>query len=272
MLIPYEQQQAALNVVESLGYHFPSEMNALIDHTDTLIHQLSHHYHLIGGINNNVVLELHHRLLGGESTSQLSLEQLAWFRSQSQTLNDDTGITILKSEAHLLYLCAHITLQHGEAVSPLRWYFDIHLLITETSIDWNLVVDQAVALGWTFAIEQTLIRTVDFFSTPVPAWIYTQLQDRRPAQENVSRVRRLQGQDPRWEKVLFGLRALSFTQAIRLIFAWAFPAPKYIRHRYNIQREWMVWFYYFYRWYEAGRALVVYVWKRLIERINRSSR
>ena len=123
----------------------------------------------------------------------MPLEDLDWFWKQTQSLvQDKTNFLILRPEANMLYLIAHAILGHGEVDFYLLRYFDLHLLITKTDLDWQLVVDQAVALRRPYAVERALNLTVRYFSSPVPESVFSHLQNRRPDNENIYRVIMLQ--------------------------------------------------------------------------------
>ena len=65
-------------------------------------------------------------------------------------------MTVLRPEANLLYLCAHTALQHGLSQFVLTRYLDLHLLITQSKMDWDLVIEKAAALEWAYAVEKVL--------------------------------------------------------------------------------------------------------------------
>ncbi len=268
VLVPYEQRERALEVVQGLGYDFYSLHGIRTRSTgDDLARKLSaHHYHLRGGVSNAVILELHSRLLGSDDRL-LSLAQLDWFWAHTETVRAGEGweFDTLTPEAHLLYGCAHAILQHGEAQLYLLRFFDLHQ-ITRAALDWPLIVDQAVALGWTLAVERALRRCMAFFATPVPAEVLEALVARRPAHEHAARVIRLQGPGHRWERLRDKLSQLSPRERAQYVFSVLLPSPSYMRQRYAIRPGWPTWPYYFYRWWDQGRDVAWATWKRLTRR------
>jgi hypothetical protein len=266
VLVPYKQRELALKVCESIGYHLQIHPGRLFHEGEALDLKVMHHHYLRGGVADSVILELHFHLLGS-AKSLLPLEKLNWFWTQTQNLTQDkTSLTILKPEAHLLYLIAHVILQHGEIQFRLIWYFDLHLLITSANLDWQFVIDQAVALRWTYAVERALTLTGRFFKTPVPESVFKQLRDRRPPEENLFHVIALQDEGIRWEKVMTILAALPVREKFGLAFRIVLPPPTFMRHRYNVSSNRLIWPYYFSRWFDQTREVGAWIWNRLKRR------
>ncbi|NDJ74628.1 MAG: nucleotidyltransferase family protein [Chloroflexi bacterium] len=265
VLVPYEQRERALEVVQGLGYDFYTR-NALKPRRtdDELIAKLSHHYHLKGGTTNSVVLELHFRLVTYRD-EMFSLEQLQWFWAQQQTLHLDEGAALitLTPDAHLIYLCAHALLQHGEANLYLLRLFDLHQIITQTALNWDMIVEQTVTLGWTSAVGRALQLSMVYFTTPIPDGLLDLLVNRRPAHEDNSRVTRLTGAGNRWERTRANLDAMSLREKSAYLYLLAVPTRSYMRQRYNIRPGWPTWPYYLYRWFDQSLDILQSTWKRL---------
>ena len=254
VLVPYKQRKLALATGESLGFQLPDETGILnVD----IPEDLQHHYVLFGSVVNSVCLELHYRLLGTDGLELLPGEQLDWFWGNSSIrIIDGDEFTILNPEAQLLYLCAHALIQHGEANTPLFRYFDLHLLVTKTALDWQIVVDKALELKWSYAVGRALKLAVKYFDTPVPDWVSDQLRTLRSIEENTFRVVRLQGKGNRWESEMMFLSKLSFADRLRVIFILLFPPKNFIQERYSISPGHPILPYYFYRWFDVGREVV----------------
>ncbi len=267
VLVPHEQRNLALTTVESLGFRHLQNPNTLIIDVPE---DLQHHYVFYATVANSVCLELHHRLLGTFGLELLPREQLDWFWENSYIwTNDSTTITIFKPEPELLYLCAHTLLQHGEANTSLFCYFDLHLLITKTALDWQMVVDKALELKWSYAVERTLTLAIQFFKTQVPEWVLDQLRTRRSIDEDSFRVTRLQGKGNRWESEMMFLSKLPFAARLRIITTMLFPKKKFIQDRYSIPPGQPVLPYYFYRWFDAGLEVVWSTRNRFTRFINK---
>lgn len=250
LLVPYDLRQSALAVVESLGYH--CEEAELFEGA----HELIHHYHLRGNVADAVRVELHFRLLG-YSDRLLPLEQLDWFWQHTRPWTDGgVTYTVLQPEAHLLYLCAHAVLQHGEAEFRLLRYLDLHQLLTHSPMfDWQVVVDQAVVLSWTYAVERALSLTQYFFATPLPEDLLDTLRRRRPAHENVAVVTNRQVRGTRWEGIQAHFATMSWPARARLAWRLAIPPTAYMRWRYNLQADWQIPLAYLYRWADVASEI-----------------
>jgi hypothetical protein len=267
LLVPYDRREEALEQMIALGYHTYSDPGQLLGPEDEFAQRSSHHYHLRGGPADAAILELHYRLLGKDA-SLLPPEQMAWFWQQTQPISPGAGSMTLNPEAHLLYLCAHALLQHSEADNDLRRYLDLHLLVTRTPLRWPLVVEQAAQLRWTYPVQRALQLTAALFATPIPAEVLASLS-RHPDDEDLLRVDRLRSKGLRWEQAMIHLSSLSLADRTRLILRIAFPAPDYMRHRYDIPAGRAVWPYYPARWLDQGREMCRAAAGRLEQRLRK---
>jgi len=255
VLVPYDQREIAFATLQQQGYHF-GDIHSILPTDDPLVLEAGHHYHLHGPEDYPVTLELHFRL----PNTLLSLSQLDWFWTQTTTI--DHELIILRPEAHLLYLCAHALIQHGEVMTALRSYFDLHRLITRLDIDWALVIDRAVSLRWTYAVERALSLTATYFATPLPQDVLTRLQQDRLTGEDVAHVASLQGAGHRWERMRSRLAGLTFKDQVRLIHVATIPPRDYMRRRYAIPAHRPTWPYYFVRWWDQGRQVLAWLRQR----------
>ncbi len=214
------------------------------------------HFILIGGPANSVFVELHYKLLVSEGEELLSFDQLDWFWDNTYAVTVERNkFKIFDSEANILFLCAHALLQHGAAETKLMRIFDLHLLITKTDPDWQIIVDRALHLKWSYAVERAFNLVIDFFETPVPHWVLDQLQTRRSPKEDTFQVTRFQGKGHRLERRMLELSNLSFPARLRVIFKRLFPSKTFMQKRYAITSGRPVLPYYFYRWFDGGRQL-----------------
>ncbi|MBN1201876.1 MAG: nucleotidyltransferase family protein [Anaerolineae bacterium] len=265
VLIPYEQRRDALAVVEGLGYQHPDPHKVVSGFDDSQMH----HYVLIGG--GNIIIELHHQLASRDVMPDPA--QTAWFWTQTQPLTvenagPDSFLTLTPT-AHLLHLCTHSIAQHGEGQVRLQQHFDVHLLITNEAINWPLVIDQAVELKWTYAVERALTLVSRLFGTPVPKAVITALHTRRPSGEDVSTAVRLREPDSRWVLLRRRLRRLPPQQRLVLVAALIFPSRTYMQNRYHIPPGRMVWPYYPYRWFDQGRGVARSLYNAVRFRLSR---
>jgi hypothetical protein len=210
-----------------------------------------------------ITMEIHWSLLDISSSSIAG--DVGWFLGQQQAISGDgVALLTLRPEAHLLYLCAHAEISHGEGQFRLLRYLDLHQLITRTpALNWQTVVNQAVAFGWTFAVERALGITQHWFGTPLPEHLLAELRTKRPSHEDISVVLRRQAPANRWEVTLNRFAAMSWGVRLRLAGQLAFPPPAYLRQRYKIKQPWRVVLYYPYRWWDVASEIFRTARKRL---------
>lgn len=253
--IPAEPRLAALRVMESLGYRWEIEDGALFVGDDALALKMRHHfyYHYVlwSTVGPKTVVELHFDLW----PALLPQQEASWFWSQVRR-EGDAGITTVSPEAHLLYLCAHAIYQHGEHEAPLLRFFDVHRLVVAGQPDWRCVLDQAVRLGWTYAVGRALTQAVHYFGCPVPAYVFDELRARRPAREGGSPAAR--GQVARWSRLVSALHHLPTSEQLRVLWRGVFPSREYMKHQYSIRPGRPTWPYYVCRWYDQGRAMLAW--------------
>lgn len=263
VLAPFDQRAEALAALKAAGYAdeprdpLAARVAAFLPPDET-----HHHYNLVGGPDGRVRVELHFRL----ARSILpDLSALDWFWSQTQEATDRTGAPLgfltLRPEAHLLYLCAHALLQHGEAKIGLLHLYDLHLLATVYALDWALIVERAAILRWTYPVERALILAQAHFGTPLPAWVLEQLRARRPASEDTRIVEQIGVGDTRWAQMVRDLRRLTPRQRIALVWRIIFPPRAYLRTRYRVRPGVPLWLYYPYRWWDQARGVARGVWR-----------
>lgn len=252
VLVPYEQRQAALALARSAGFDECAPGDLLFDPRSRAYERVSHHYILTSQTDNPVIVELHYRLL--RPRMLLSREQAAWFWTQTRPApGDEPALTVFQAEARLLYLAAHAMLHHGEEAIGLNSLFDLHQLITGGALDWDTVIERAVAFRWTYGVEQALQRIVAFFGTPVPGAVLDQLQARRPVDENVLHAILLQGEGARWERMSRAMEGLSPWEKLGVVFNMVFPARGFLRARYGVPPERGVRRYYLRWWREQAQ-------------------
>jgi hypothetical protein len=216
---------------------------------------IDRHAVVYAGPNGLVRMELHWSLVDLPGLGMA--EDTAWFLSQWEVRRTgEAELLVLRPEAHLLYLCAHAEILHGEADFRLLRYFDLHRLVTcSDQIQWATLVAQAASCGWTYATERALSIAQQYFSTPLPDELLGELRSRRTAAEDISRVTRHQAATERGQKLLNRFADQPWPARVRLALGLAFPSAAYMRHRYQLDAGWKVPFYYPYRWFDTGQAV-----------------
>ncbi len=258
VLIPYHLRQPALHTLECSGFQKIDDPGHLWSQTNAKGIDNSHHFVLEGGMGRAVALELHYWLLSAPHT-WMTEPKMTWFHHQTREIDIEAGrFLTLKPEAHLLYLMAHAQLQHGEPEITHLHTMDVYLSITREAIDWDLLVTQAVAFGWTYAAERTLRRVKQSFDTPeldsaLPDAVFQALHDRRPADEDLTLITRLNHKGARWENARRSMTNLSLSDSLRMILQTAVPPPAYMRIRYNIAAHRSLVPCYIHRWADQAK-------------------
>ena len=248
VLVPGDDFEQAQHVLEDLGYR--QSDHAKLIFPPAFAAKDDHHTVLKGGAGGDIVVELHWRLL---TEMQLASDQGAWFWKQRQQVQiQGHTLTTLQPEAHLLYLCAHALLQHGEAQSLLMHYLDLHLIISHSPINWTRLIEQAVVFRWTYAVERALTTLTNLFGTQVPPNMLEALRQKRPAAEVTSQVEVLAGAGSHFEKVMRLMAGESLRSKSRLAAAILFPERSYIRARYSVPPGQALWPWYLRRWAHQG--------------------
>lgn len=261
VLVSFEQRAEALEIARRLGYDFyavPHQRGERIPDWEA-----DHHYRLMLTQTPGTQLEIHYRIIDDGAGAAPKPAEL-WMLDQVDTSID--ALPMLKAEACLLHLCAHALIHHGEEHSLLSYFLDMHLLITTQTIDWALVVEQAAALRWTYAVEHALKIVSSLFDSPIPAQVFAQLAACRPADENIARVIGLQGDGANFETVLGVLRGAPLREKWVRIRNYAIPSRSYLRDIYHLSPNTPIWRYYVRRWIEQGGKILA--WSR--QRLNHS--
>jgi hypothetical protein len=258
LLVPRARLAEAVRCLKALGYVKPypeiaAGLNALA----------GIHVHLRGGCDTHLVVELHWSLVGGERDRYAP--SMNWFWEQTELLSLRRGVEepgsggelsplrsctlapllTLTPTAHLLYLAAHLMLQHGGAKAQLIWFYDIDLLIRREAdrLDWDELLCRAREFRWEIALHAALQGAQERFGTPLP----------RDFLNALAKTTRLVG----WKANPLQTRALAIWNfmasldwwaRLRFALAIAFPSPSYVRWRYNFKPEWLWPFCYPYRW------------------------
>jgi hypothetical protein len=272
LLVPEEHLAEAVACLKAMGYVQPYP-----DMAAGFNAQFGHHVHLQGGQDVHLAVELHWTLIGGEQDWRSP--SLPWFWQQTEaltlsplrpppplpTLGEGKGgwgvgerALTLTPTAHLLYLCAHLMLQHGEAHSPLRWFYDIHLLVRREGqrIRWDQVVARAKEFRWAAAVHAALKGACDRFcgssagesDTWLPPGVLKSLAEVSDFQANRLVARRSDSLQTRATGVVAAASSLSPRARLRLLLAIAIPSPAYVRWRYKPRPSWLWPLCYPYRW------------------------
>ncbi len=283
LLATEDRLAEAVARLKALGYVQPHpEMTAGLNAL------AGHHVHLQGGQDLRLAVELHWTLVGGRHDWRCP--SLPWFWSQTEEWKMEEGRGKLEGgneipsstlhfpslrlgsgqastfqltpTARLLYLSAHLMLQHGEARSPLRWFYDIHLLVTREGqrMDWDELVVRARQFHWAPALRAALAGAAARFATPLPAGLLESLMDGADPRDQALVQRKARPQT-RGERVGDALASLGWRARLSLVLANVAPSPAYVRWRYKPRPAWLWPLCYPYRWFDTLREGLSTLWK-----------
>jgi len=242
-IVAPSDMDTALETLYSLGYEKkPDDPDKLIP---ILYDRLSHHIVLEHPKNKLIVVELHRHLFGLSGPEILPPKHLKkWLDEAIDFQFGDQKALTFRPEYHLLYICAHAFLQHGEDKIGLRQLLDMHLIITEYSLNWDVLIDEAVALKWTFLTEYGLTKVQDSFGTPIDSSVFNALRSRQLADEVID-YKHLQDREfIEGESIYEHLSKLTKRDQFISVLQLTFPSRHYMRQRYDIKEGTPVFPYY----------------------------
>lgn len=244
ILVPKASLAQAVQLAQSVGY-----VEAVPDASPGLNELIGHHACLRKtGIQGNL-LEIHDSLVAEQSFS--FAVPMDWFWEQAQPLAHEkfSNLQMLSPTAQVLFAAAHAMLQHGQQNSPLRWFYDIDLLIRShnEAIDWGMLIQQARIFEWGSALKSALERSVELFETPIPQVVRAQLQLLSDRHENLV----MQKQNKPATHTLLELQKMGTLNGyarFQLFMGLLIPSPAYMRWRYGLKNNWSLPAWYIYRW------------------------
>lgn len=235
LLVPEQDLPAATAALLALGY---AEMPELTPGINQLV---EYHSSFTGGPRGSVTVELHWRLVAGAADWRSPSHDWLWQQIEPwQPHSTAQPVWQLTPAAHLLYLAAHLVLQHGANQARLIWLYDLHLLLTQHGdrINWSETIAQALHLRWTDALHTALRATQAYFGTSLPSDLLPMLQSAidRPEVEFAQRKASAPPSPTigEWLK----LQALEPRARLQFIASLLFPSPQYIRWRYQPRSAW----------------------------------
>jgi hypothetical protein len=256
LLVPEERLAETVACLKALGYVEPHPK--MLPGLQAMI---GYDFPLQGGCDIHLTVEPHWSLIGGEESRYQP--RIDWFWEQTELVSlSGVQALVLKPTAHLLYLAAHLAIKHGEAHSPLRWFYDIHLSVTREGhrIDWNELILRAQEFRWAPALHIALTGTTARFATPLPAGLPESLIKGADPRDQALVQRKTRPQT-RWEMVSDALASLNRHARLRLLLAYVIPSRTYVRWRYKPRPAWLWPLYYPYRWFDMLREGLTTLWR-----------
>ena len=247
VLVPAGRRAQVAEFAKSQGF-----AEALPEAAPGIDEMLSLHVRLQKPGPQPLTLEVHDGLVGGRVfTYGVPVD---WFWNQTTELAGSArerfeSVRMLTPSAQLLYATAHAMLQHGGRGAPLRWFLDMHLLITHytENLDWDLLLTQAKTFEWTSALAAAVSHTQSCFDTPVPELVQSRL--RSVSDRHQVLVANLQAKPAtRFQEEGEKLSGMSSYGKTRVVLAMVFPAPSYMKWRYQLNSRWSLPGAYLRRW------------------------
>lgn len=205
-------------------------------------------------------IEIHWSLVA--SALDRRAPNMEWFWSQieplqmTDTLKNQSLLT-LSPTAHLLYIAAHMMLEHSLSGIRLLWLHDVQLILSRwaAQVEWDELFSQAAAFGWADALTSTLQATATRFSMTLPKKATVHLiQDGSFAGSAIAGTNNVRGS---LKVAEHGQRLAGLNTQARLWYALAmiFPSPRYMRAHYGQTRR--VWWplLYVVRWAAMIRSI-----------------
>lgn len=204
-------------------------------------------------------VELHWGLL--DSPHYQSTLDMPWFWVTAQPITfEGVSTLILGPEAQLLHLCAHLMLHHAGASGNLLWYHDIAevLVAYRDALDWDALFAAAGACDLVLPLQRVLPVVWDCWQLEPPAGV----RNRLAALQASAREAQLYAQltapaRPVAQRFFTDLASMPGWRQ-RWAYAWEniFPAPAYIRDRYQVAHPLLLPFAYLWRWVRGLLSLL----------------
>ena len=186
---------------------------------------------------HGVMVEPHWTLVYPPFVATAAMEPV-WARTVRQRLMDMDTWTLSQADL-LLHLCLHL-LHKGEH-APLLWYYELDTLIRQTgsSLDWNVFVHQAQAMGQASLIADVLATLMHHFHSTIPDLTMSRLLHLsrpspsilpRPLRDHMLAQSSLNGREE--FALLCSLQGLR--PKIQYAYALLFPSPQYMTQRYGL--------------------------------------
>lgn len=218
--------EAAERALRKLGYR-----PGCPEMTPGLQRAVRHARPFVGGVRDTIAIDLHWSLVGHDRDRRAP--ELGWFRRRAHDGR-------LDATAHLLYLAAHLKLQHYDERAPLLWLGDFHLLSQREELDWDELLRAARAFGWIDALAATASEVEERLglSLPEPLRGLPHIAFRVPDPPRKGCPERA------WNE----LSTLDWRGRAALLKAYILPSPSYVRWRYRSRPQWIWPVHYVARW------------------------
>ena len=213
-----EEVARAESALASLGYR-----PGVPEMTPGLARAIRHARLYVGGARGDVAIDLHWSLVGHDTDRRAP--SLDWFRERCVA----SRASRLDATASLLYLAAHMKLQHYDERLPLIWLSDFYLLSLQPDVEWEALFTAARSFHWEAALAATAADVSARLGLELPSPLAAYA---RTASMVVPEHKG--GPERAWNE----LSTLSFRGRAALLKAYLFPSPSYVRFRYRPRPVW----------------------------------
>jgi hypothetical protein len=281
LLVKREQIDQTMQVLDRIGFKV-SDNPGLAPWLGRIA---KHDVQFYGGVQGELMIELHWNLVAGDADWRSP--SLEWFWKQTepfvpaekdQDLMEDRMVPTsplllclnLRPSAQILYLTAHLMIQHGRYSERLLWFYDLYLLVgkMEQDVNWKELLAKAKEYNWIASLYSTLSRVRILFDVQVPIFVCADLsQELGQCTRPVRLIRRKSSslQTSATYK-LDRLLTLDLIDGLKYAIATVLPSPAYMRWRYRPKPGWFWPLYYPYRWFRMLREVIYTISKILLPR------
>jgi hypothetical protein len=173
-----------------------------------------------------------------------------WFWKNSHTCEiAGSPVQVLNPEANILYLSAHLALQHR--FNGLHRFLDLALLIhrEHEAVNWNTVIEAAQRFELLLALQETLDRLAQYWPSLPICEQRRQLHSLRstPFERRLFRLFTSRRRNALLDLYTDIICLPDISTRIRFTLLLAFPQRAYMVQRYGIKRAYQMPFWYLYR-------------------------
>ena len=238
------------------------------DMTPGLARHTRHARLFIGGNKNDAAIDLHWSLVG--NPEDVRAPHAAWLRRNIRRDGPEPW-SRLSLPAHLLYLAAHMKLQHYDEEIPLLWLIDFRLLAASRDMVWCEIFSDAEELGWAESLVASAMDVRERLDVSLPTPLARFVASFAPARSRLDGLHRPGGrQEP--ERIWNELRTLSWRARWRLSRALVLPSAAYMRFRYGRRWSWAWPLGYPLRWCTVLQRAATMLMKLVVRSRKRESR
>jgi hypothetical protein len=247
LLVRPEHLKAATSVITSFGYFVQKAI-----------------YHIVFGRDQtqSTNIELHWFLIGIDQYRSTRIDYWNqarfWYQYSAKSISiNRKNIHLFSPLFNIIYLTAHLGIQHPQDSPRLIWLYDLHLIIWkhQSDSDWEDVSQLIELVDCSALLPEVIKEARNRFDTPMPASLFHALAE---MSENPVRTLKRPYEDhklPQW--VWNSWRFLNWQMRLAMVWRLIFPDRSYMRWRYDFAQAWMLPLSYPYRWFAILRNVLL---------------